>query len=224
MSLLNDLFQEFQSVLSGQIPFLDVILPPLVFTLLNGLVPLWAALVIALGTAGLLVVIRIWKKGKPVYALGGTALTAAAGLLAWITQSAESFFLPGLISSGLTFLLAVISLLVRKPLAAWSSHLTRGWPIDWYWHPRIRPAYGQVTVIWTVFFFAQFAVQLYFYLQESARTLGIVQLLTGWPALILLLAGSYLYGLWRLKQLGGPSVEEYQHDQPPPWEGQQRGF
>ena len=53
---------------------------------------------------------------------------------------------------------------------------------------------------------------------------GYVQLLTGWPATILLLIASYLYGTWRLRKLGGPSVEEFKAGTEPPWEGQQRGF
>ena len=31
-------------------------------------------------------------------------------------------------------------------------------------------------------------------------------------------------GLWRLGNLGGPSVEEFKNGAPPPWQGQQRGF
>jgi hypothetical protein len=46
----------------------------------------------------------------------------------------------------------------------------------------------------------------------------------GWPATILLLAVSYLYGTWRLRNLEGPSVEEFREETEPPWEGQQRGF
>ncbi|MBN1859682.1 hypothetical protein JW848_10850 [Candidatus Bipolaricaulota bacterium] len=46
----------------------------------------------------------------------------------------------------------------------------------------------------------------------------------GWPAIILLLAATYLYGLWRLRTLGGPSVEEFKAGAPEPWSGQQKGF
>jgi len=39
-----------------------------------------------------------------------------------------------------------------------------------------------------------------------------------------LLVVSYLYGIWRLGNLEGPSVEEFKLGQEPPWEGQKRGF
>jgi len=223
-SVLQEIAQELRSVLSGQVPLLDVILPPLAFTVLNGRLDLLPALGISLGVSAGLLIVRLVSGQGVAYTLSGAGLILISGLLAWVTASAEGFFLPGLITSGLTLLAAVISLITGRPLAAWSSHITRGWPLDWYWHPRIRPAYLEVTIAWAVFFLAQFLVQGAAYLWGNASTLGWVQLLSGWPALIPLLIGSYLYGLWRLGKLNGPSVEEFQHDQPPPWEGQQRGF
>lgn len=224
MSKLKELRDEFQSILSGRIPILDVVLPPLLFTILNGLVSLTAALAVALVATGVLFGIRVWKKQSFGYTLGGAAITLVAGILAYVSQSAKGFFLPGVISSGITFLAALISLVSKRPLAAWSSHLTRGWPLQWYWHPRIRPAYSEVTIGWSLFFGLQFLIQVWLYRQGSAQSLGVAQILTGWPALIIVLAVSYLYGLWRLNQLKGPSVEEFQEGKEPPWEGQQRGF
>ena len=48
--------------------------------------------------------------------------------------------------------------------------------------------------------------------------------LRGKTLLILLLVASYLYGLWRLQRLNGPSVEEFRSGAEPPWQGQKRGF
>jgi hypothetical protein len=224
MSKINELLQEIKSVFSGRIPLLDVILPPLLFTLLNELLSLQESLIIALISAGAFLAYRAWKKQALGYTLSGAAITVLAGILAWVSQSPKGFFLPGVITSGITFLLALVSIFAKRPLAGWSSHLTRGWPLDWYWHPRVRPAYNQVTWGWTVFFGLQFAIQGYFFLVGSASSLGIIQLLTGWPALIIVLAASYLYGQWRLGKLEGPGVDEYLNQSPPPWEGQQRGF
>ena len=223
-STFQEITQELRSVLSGRVPLLDVILPPLAFTLLNGRLDLIPALLISLGISAALMILRLITGRGIAYTLGGAGLILLSGLLAWLTASAQSFFLPGLITSGLTFLAAVLSLFLGRPLAAWSSHITRGWPLEWYWHPRIRPAYREVTLAWAVFFLVQFLVQGAVYLRGDAAALGWVQLLTGWPALILLLIGSYLFGLKRLAQLDGPSVEEFERSQPPPWKGQQQGF
>ncbi len=224
MTRLQELLEEFQSVVSGRVPLLDVIFPPLLFTILHGPLSLHLALAISVLSSLALVGYRLLKGESFGYATGGLAAILLAAVLAWITQSAAGYYLPGILTSGLTALLCLVSLMVKKPFAAWSSHLTRNWPLAWYWHERIRPAYAEVTLGWTVFFGSQFAIQSYYYLLGSTGSLGWVQILTGWPALVLILAASYVYGLRRLKDLNGPSVEEFKADSPPPWEGQQRGF
>jgi hypothetical protein len=88
----------------------------------------------------------------------------------------------------------------------------------------VRPAYSEVTLAWTIFFSLRLLLQFSLFQQEATQALGWVQLLTGWPALIILLIGSYLYGIWRLGNLKGPSVAEFKTGTQPPWEGQKRGF
>jgi hypothetical protein len=123
-----------------------------------------------------------------------------------------------------TIIVCGASVVAGKPLVAWTSYLTRRWPLDWYWHPRVRPAYTEVTAAWAVFFAFRLLLQLFFFQGEQAGTLAIINIVTGWPATILLLALSYLYGLWRLQHLRGPSVEEFKAGAEPPWSGQRRGF
>lgn len=224
MSLLRELANEFKTVLGGNNRIADVIIPPLIFLIANRLGGLswgfWSSLI----AASVFLYLRIMR-GQPIgYAIGGLASAALATGLSFLTNSPSGYFLPGLISGGLTVAVSLISVLVKRPLAAWSSHLTRGWPTQWYWHNRVRPAYGEVTWGWTLFFGARFYIQAQTYLFGSAETLGIIQLLTGWPALIIVLALSYIYGTWRLRNLTGPSVKEFEAGADPPWEGQQKGF
>ena len=88
----------------------------------------------------------------------------------------------------------------------------------------VRPAYSEVTAIWAVYSAVKLAFQYYFYRQAQTNALAVFNLVSGWPALIVLLVVSYLYGLKRLRQLGGPSVDEFENGISPPWQGQQRGF
>jgi hypothetical protein len=81
-----------------------------------------------------------------------------------------------------------------------------------------------VTIAWTVFFGARLAVQILFFQEAQAGALALVNVITGWPAAIVLLALSYVYGLWRLQHLQGPSVAEFEAGTEPPWTGQRRGF
>ena len=71
---------------------------------------------------------------------------------------------------------------------------------------------------------ARLGLEYWLYQQGAAGSLGLIRTVLGWPYTVLLLILSYLYGLWRLGKLGGPSVEEFQAGASEPWEGQKRGF
>jgi len=221
-SKLRELQDEFRSVLGSRLP--DVIFPPLVFLLANALWGLNAAMGVALGLSAIIGVFR-WRRGESLrYALAGVGSVLLAIGLAWGLGRAEGYFLPGLVNGALTVALCVISLLVKRPLTAWSSFIARRWPLDWYWHSRVRPAYTETTLLWLAFFGGRLWWQVTLYQSAATDSLAWVQTLTGWPALIVLLIVTYLYGSWRLRQLGGPSVEEFKQGTAPPWRGQQRGF
>jgi UPF0716 family protein affecting phage T7 exclusion len=81
-----------------------------------------------------------------------------------------------------------------------------------------------VTWLWAGFFLVRVILQLNLFQAQAVEQLAGLNLLLGWPATLLLLVFSYLYGTWRLRQLKGPSVTDYQQNVAPPWQGQQRGF
>jgi hypothetical protein len=220
----QEIIEEFRSVMTGRNRWVDSLIPPIVFLILNALtgfeIALWGSLGIALIIAGY----RIINRQPLRYALGGIGGVLLAMLIARIVGGAQGYFLPGIVGGFLTVFLCLASILIKRPLAAWTSTLTRRWPLEWYWHPRVRPAYNEVTLFWGIFFAIRTFLQFRLYQLGETVTLGTVQLILGWPALILLLAGSYLYGLWRLQNLKGPSVDEFRAGTQPPWEGQKRGF
>jgi len=222
MSQGKVILEELKAVLSGKT--FDAMLPPLVFVLVNGLWELEIAIIVSLGLAGFLGFSRFLRKQTWQYALGGLLITGFASGLAYLTRSAASFFIPAIITSALLFLFAMVSLVVGKPMAAWVSHLTRGWPLEWFWRRDIKPAYREVTGFWASFFFMRLAVLGILFLQGEAVRLAWANTLLGWPVTILVLVLSYLYGIWRLHQLGGPGVQEYIEKKAPPWQGQTRGF
>lgn len=220
---LRELLEEFRLVL-GSGSLLDAILPPVIFLLINGLLGFQAAMWTSLGLAALIAGLRLRRKQSLLYALAGIGSVGLAILIVWLLGRAEGYFLPSLVSGGMTFALALVSLLIRRPFVAWTSFIARRWPLDWYWHPKVRPAYSEVTIAWTAFFAARLLWQLSLFQAQAADQLALVNALLGWPALIILLVFSYLYGTWRLGNLKGPSVEEFKNQTPPPWQGQKRGF
>ncbi len=222
MSQGKVILEELKTVLSGKT--FDALLPPLVFVLVNGLFGLETAVIVSLGLAGILGIARILRRQTWQYALGGLLITGFASGLAYLTRSAASFFIPAILTSGLLLFLALVSLVAGKPMAAWVSHLTRGWPLEWFWRRDVKPAYREVTGFWASFFFMRLAVQVILFLQGEAVRLAWANTLLGWPVTILVLILSYLYGIWRLRHLGGPGVQEYLEKKAPPWQGQTRGF
>jgi hypothetical protein len=225
MSKLEELVQEFRTVFAGKgSRLLDSFLPLLLFLIGNSIIGLNNALWVALGTAGAVALYRIFQKQNLVYALGGFGGVLLAAVFVWVSGSDTGFFLPGLISGAVTVILCVVSVLFNRPLVAWTSFITRRWPLGWYWHPRVLPAYNEVTMMWAVAFSIRLALEFWLFRQEAFQALGTVRVALGWPFTVVLLVVSYLYGLWRLGKLNGPSIEEFKMEKQPPWEGQKRGF
>jgi hypothetical protein len=221
---IRELLDEFRTVFAGRSNILDSILPPVLFLIINAVLGFELAMWSSLGVAGIITGIRLLRRQRLRYAVGGIGGVALAILIALLLGRNEAFFLPNIITGAFTLLLCLFSVIIGRPIVALTSHFARRWPLDWYWHPRVRPAYSEVTWLWVVFFGLRFLLQLNLFQEQAAEMLAVVNLLTGWPATIVLLVISYLYGIWRLRGLGGPSVEEFRAGKEPPWEGQHRGF
>ncbi len=224
MGRLRELIDEFRDTVLGRPGVLDAVLPPLIFILVRLLFgfayAVASAVILALAVGGL----RL-RRGQPAwFALGGVAGVALAALFSRSTGSEGGYYLPGILSGSVTALGCLGSVVLRRPLVGYTSHLARRWPLDWYWHPRVRPAYAEVTLAWSVYFILRTALQASFFVQDSTLGLAVLNFASGWPGTILLLVASYLYGSWRLANLQGPSVEEFTQGSPPPWRSQRRGF
>ncbi|MBE0669905.1 MAG: DUF3159 domain-containing protein [Anaerolineales bacterium] len=225
MGKLQELGEELRGVFSGRgARLLDSFLPPVVFLLVNSLSNVNLALWAALGISGVFAAYRIMQKENLTYALGGLGGTLLAALFVKLSGSGAGFFLPGFFSGAATVILCVVSVAFNRPLVAWSSYITRRWALNWYWHPQVLPAYNEVTILWAVAFAARLTFEFWLYQQDALGALGTVRILLGWPFIVVLLIVSYIYGLWRLAKLQGPSVDEFKAGKAPPWEGQKRGF
>ncbi len=217
-----EILEELQSIGSGKT--LDALLPPLLFALINHYAGLRMAVFLALGLAAVLGASRLIRRQPWQYALGGFLTVGLASSLAWLTRSATGYFIPAIATSAALFSLAFVSLLVGRPMAAWASHLARGWPLEWFWRNDIRPAYREVTIIWAMFFLLRLVIQFVLFRGGDVTGLAWAGLLLGWPVTILVLVISYIYGIRRLHVLRGPGVEEFRNNRMPPWKGQTRGF
>jgi hypothetical protein len=224
ISKLREIIEELRLVLAGRSNVLDSVAPSVLFFVLNALLgfpyAMWGSLVVALA----ITLLRLRQRQSLLYALGGICGVSLAILVAQVLGRAEGYFVPGIVIGAFTVLLCLVSALVGRPIVAWTSYLTRRWPLDWYWHPKVRPAYSEVTWFWVGFFSVRLLLQVTLFRQAAAGLLAVLNVITGWPAILILLVVSYIYGTWRLRILGGPSVEEFKSSAEPPWQGQRRGF
>lgn len=220
----RELVDEFRTVFAGRGHLADSIIPPVIFVIVNVLLGLQYAVWGSLAVAMVITTLRLARREPAGYALGGVGGVVLAILVAWWLGRAEGYFVPSIVTAGATVVAAVASVLAGRPLVAWTSHVYRRWPVHWYWHPQVRPAYSEVTWLWAFFFALRLLLQLTLFQGQASGLVAVLNVLLGWPATIALLVVSYLYGTWRLRQLGGPSVEEFKAGAEPPWKGQQRGF
>lgn len=218
----TEIMEELKGVLGGKT--LDALVPSVVFVVTNGIWGLNTASVLAIATGVAIGFLRILRKQAVIYAFGGLVGVGIAAAFAYLAGSAVNFFIPKILSSAFMVVLALGSLAVGKPLAAWASHLTRGWPITWFWRKDVKPAYREVTWFWAGLFLLRTAIQVLLFMREEVVQLAWANVLLGTPFTIVVLVVSYVYGIWRLHKLGGPGVEEYAAGKQPPWKGQTRGF
>jgi hypothetical protein len=136
----------------------------------------------------------------------------------------QGYLLSDIASSLVFALVSLVSILGGRPMVAYTSALARGWPLKWYWQPKVKPAYSQVTIFWFVYFSLKALIQWRFLQAGGSNRLVLLNQILGWPALIILLIFSYICGRKRLQQLQGPAVEEFKQKKQPPWQGQQKGF
>lgn len=219
---LQEIREELQSVLSGST--VDAFLPPIAFVLFRNLLGLGGAAILSIGFSIFLAIVRLMRRQKWQYAFGGFAGVVLASGLAYVAGNAANYFIPRILTSLLIFLTALLSNLAGKPLAAWASHLSRGWTLDWFWRNDVKPAYREVTWFWTGLFLIRFLLFLRLYFSGNLWGLAWANVLLGLPFTVGVLVASYVYGLWRLRRLGGPGIEEYDAGKQAPWKGQTRGF
>jgi hypothetical protein len=188
---------------------IDTVLPPLVFVGVEALAGLRWAAGASIGLAIVLVAGRLLRRQRLLYAvsgLGGALL--GVGFALW-SGGAEAYFVPGIVGSAALGVACVGSILVRRPLIALTSAAIYRWPLPWYWHPRVRPAYSEITWVWAALYLAKAAIQAVLVEQRAVGVLAVVRIATGWPAFALLLVCTYAYVRWRLDRLGAPEVDEF---------------
>ncbi len=220
----NEVKTEYRTIFSkGNSPF-DAIILPIIFVLLSRAMPLLYASAIAVCLSLIMTIYRVVTVRKFVYPFYGLLVVIVAIFFVFYIDSAEGWFYPLIIKDSLIAVIAFISISFKKPFFAFVSAIPRRWPLSWYFHEKVRPAYVEVTLLWVAFFAGRAFIYWSLVTTKQIELLTTINTFFGWPGIFILLAVTYLYGSMRLKQLKGPSVEEYKNNIPEPWTSQRSGF
>ena len=214
--------EEVKDLLPNNEGVIDAVIAPVFFVVLANFVDLNTAI---FSTGGLLIVFLIYRRLRKQdlkFVFYGFVGSAIALLLARLQGSASGFFIPGIIRDATIAIFGLISILIRKPFTIYSSKAFRNWPKGWYFHPKVRPAYTKVAIIWTIYLSLKAGLQIYFF--NNPEILVVIKLATSNQSTLILLVISYIVGQRSLQNLNGPSVDEFLNNSPEPWISQQKGF
>lgn len=220
----EDIREEISSLFVGDRTLGDSFAPPLLFVATNAFGSLGVAAAVAVVSGVLVALWRLRKGQQAVYALAGIGAVAFAAFLAVRSGRAESYFLPGIVAALGWAGAALVSILLKRPLAGWTSWAFRKWPRDWYWRDDVRPAYSRVSWLWFWYFAIRGLVQAWMFAAEQPEILAVWKTITSWPTILPLLYLSYRVGITKRDSLGGPTIEEHLAGAAPPYAGGQRRF
>ncbi|MBD3155570.1 MAG: DUF3159 domain-containing protein [Candidatus Aenigmarchaeota archaeon] len=220
----KEILEQLNEVLIKRRNTLEIILPSIVFLIVNITLGFSYAVLVSMMSSFLFTIYKLLKGNSIKYSVLGFFGALFSVLVTRFLGRLEGYFLPGIAINFLIIVLSVLSLILRKPLVSWASHLSRGWSLNWYWHEKVRPAYTEVTLFWVLILSIKLVIQIFFFRLGNPDLFGTVNVITGWPLTVFILILSYVYGSWRLKNLNGPSVQEFEKGKKPPWKGQNKGF
>lgn len=171
-------------------------IPVLAFVVANLVADLRPAIVIAVGVALVIAAVRLWQR-KPIrYVVNGVVGVAVGAAIAWNTGQERDFYLPGILISVGYAAAMLASVAVRQPLVGWIwSVVAAGGRSDWRANPRLRRAFGWLTLAWAAVYLGKAGVQAALwdaarYDDGMATALGVARLALGYPPYALLLAGT----------------------------------
>lgn len=146
-----------------------------------------AAIWAGVGSAALLLIIRLVQRIDLTPALGGAFAVAVSAIWAWRSGVAANWFVWGIIANAGYLAVLLLSILARWPLIGVIVAALRGAGQDWRSDPDLRRRYYLATWLWCGLFALRLIVKLPLYFADNVRLLGIASLAMG-PFLFALVA------------------------------------
>lgn len=170
--------------------------PIVVFVLVNAFFGLQAGIWSAVGSAVLILVVRLVRKEPIQPAISGLFGVAIAAFIAYRTGSAKGFFLFGIWTSLVYGGLFVVSIVVRWPLVGVVWNVLNGTGQEWRKDKHSRFGYDVATLALGAVFFARFVVQRWLYDSDQTGWLAFAKIAMGYP----LYALALLVVVWAVRR------------------------
>ena len=171
--------------MGGPMGFVYSVVPVVVFVTANAFVTLTLTIGIALGSGLALFGIRLLRGERFTKAAGSLVGVAVASGVVALTGSARDFFAIGIWVSLACFVVALGTVLARRPLTGVVWNLVHGGTYDWRADGPSLRAHDVATLAAAVVFGARFAIQQWLYVADSTTGLGIARVVMGIPLTIL---------------------------------------
>lgn len=170
--------------------------PVIVFVLVNAVSSLMPAIWAAIGSAVLILIVRLIRREPVQPAVSSLFGVAIAAFIAYRTGSAKGYFAYGIwlsVAFGAAFL---ISTIVRRPLAGVAWSVLNGTGMGWCKDKLARRYYDIATAVWILVFGGRFLVQQYLYQENLVGWLAAARIGMGLP-----LAGlAALVTIWAVRK------------------------
>jgi hypothetical protein len=171
-----------RGMVEGAAPFLGFTVAWVITSTLS------TSLVVAVGVAVILAVVRLLQRQSLKYVAMAVVPTAIAVLVASRTGRAEDIFLPGILYNGALAVVAVGSVALRAPLVGFLVGMAAGHPTSWRSDRGLVKMTSRLTLVLAVPYVLRFVVQLPLFLSGNVVALAIAKVALGWPLLVAALA------------------------------------
>jgi hypothetical protein len=189
----HDDHHSLQAAFGGKAGMIDTGLPGVLFVATYALAgrDLQLALIVALGSAAALSILRLVQRKSLQHALSGFLGVGIAAFIASRTGRAEDFYVPSLFRNAGFALLFAISVLIRWPVIGVFLALITQSGMSWRKDPVLVRAYSRATWVWAGMFALRLAVLLPLWLVGDVVALGTAGVALGLPLYLVVLWITY---------------------------------
>lgn len=171
--------------MGGPMGFVWSAVPVAVFVAANSFLPLTATVIVSVAVGLAITGYRLLRGERFGLAAGGLLGLALAIGIVLLTGSARDFFVVGIWVYLAAFVVALGSVLARRPLSGVLWNLLHGGTHDWRADRHVLRAHDVATLAAAVVSGARFGVQQWLYASDETGWLGAARIAMGWPLTIL---------------------------------------